>query len=275
MSNYAGMVAALTGGASGIGDAIVRRLLRGGARVAVLDVNASLLAERQREFGGTKFRGVVGDVTDEAVVSGFVSDCVTHFGNLNAAFNVAGSGRGTTIISNAVEDWDFTVDLCLKGVFLSVKHEARQMLSAGGGSIVNISSVCAHLPVYGAAGYCAAKAGVEMLTKVAALELAGKGVRVNTVLPGYTDTPGVRSGDDLPAFHRTVIERVPIGRAASADEIAGAALFLASDDARYIVGTSLVVDGGWELAGSPDFRPFVDGARNKPEERPGDHQGKV
>lgn len=264
MQNYADTVAAVTGGASGIGDAIVRRLLREGARVAVLDINATLVGDRQREFGSA-FHGVAGDVTDEAVVARFVAECVARLGNLHAAFNVAGSGKGTAIVSNAVEDWDYTLDLCLKGVFLSIKHEAQHMVLQGvGRSIVNVSSVCAHFPVYGAAAYCAAKAGVEMLTKVAALELAEKGIRVNAVVPGYTDTPGVRAASALPGYHTAVSERIPLRRAATPDEIAGAALFLGSDDARYIVGTSLVVDGGWELTGCPDFRPFVETSPKKP-----------
>ena len=128
------------------------------------------------------------------------------------------------------------------------------MLSRGGGVIVNVSSLCAHVPVYGAASYCSAKAGVEMLTKVAALEFIEKGIRVNAILPGYTYTPGMRMADDLPEYDKAVLERIPLRRAASPADIAAPALFLASDEARYIVGASLVVDGGWELAACPDAR---------------------
>jgi NAD(P)-dependent dehydrogenase (short-subunit alcohol dehydrogenase family) len=256
--HFAGKVVAVTGGASGIGEAIVRNLIAQGARVAALDINSALLDVRAREFKDS-FHKVVGDVTEEAVVAGFVRECVDRFGGLHCAFNVAGSSRSAPITSLAVEDWDFTTNLCLKGVFLSLKHEARQLLAQRtGGAIVNISSLCARMPVYGAAAYCAAKAGVEMLTRVAALELARDRVRVNAVLPGYTDTPGIRNADVLPEFHQTVIERIPLGRASTALEIAEAAVFLAGDEARYITGTSLVVDGGWELTGCPDFRSFLE-----------------
>lgn len=255
MKRYQGKVAVVTGGASGIGAAIVRGLILEGANVASLDLNANLLAERQREFG-TAFFGAAGDVTDENVVARFVANSVERFGCLDMAFNVAGAAKGGPIVDHSVEDWDFTVDLCLKSVLFCVKHEARQMLLRGG-AIVNVSSVCAHFPVYGAASYCSAKSGVEMLTKVAALELAEKGIRVNAILPGYTYTPGVRAALDRPGFDKTVVERIPLRRAASPEEIAAPALFLASDDARYIAGASLVVDGGWELTGCPDFRPFA------------------
>jgi len=251
MSRFEGKVAVVTGGASGIGDAIVRGLLAEGARVAALDLNASLLAERQREFGSA-FYGAAGDVTDEPSVARFISDCADRFGGLDVAFNVAGAGKGDPIVDHSVQDWDFTVDLCLKGVLLCLKYEARQMISHGGGAIVNVSSVCAHFPVYGSAAYCAAKSGVEMLSKVAALELAEKNIRVNAILPGYTYTPGMTAAS--PEFDKKIVERIPLQRAANPPDIAAPALFLVSEEARYIAGASLVVDGGWELQGCPDLR---------------------
>jgi len=253
MRRFEGQVAIVTGGASGIGDAIARKLLAEGATVAALDIDESLLTERRRELGSA-FEGVCGDVTDEDCVAQFVSGCADRFGRLDAAFNVAGASHGGSIVDHAIDDWNFTVDLCLTGVLLSLKHEARQMLAHGRGAIVNVSSVCAHIPVHGGAAYCSAKAGVEMLTKVAALELGEKGIRVNAILPGYTYTPGMRMAEESPAHDTAIVERIPLGRAATPAEIAAPALFLATDDARYIAGASLVVDGGWELAGSPDLR---------------------
>jgi NAD(P)-dependent dehydrogenase (short-subunit alcohol dehydrogenase family) len=253
MKRFVNKVAVVTGGASGIGDAIVRALHTEGARIAALDINAKLIQERDQEFGSA-FMGVAGDVTDERVVEKLMADCAARFGAPDVAFNVAGASRGGPIVDHSIEDWDFTLDLCLKGVLLCMKHEARSMIPRGRGAIVNISSVCAHFPVYGGAAYCAAKSGTEMLTKVGALELAEKGIRVNTILPGYTYTPGVRIAIERPAYDRALLERIPLRRAATPEEIAAPALFMASDDARYIAGASLVVDGGWELAASPDSR---------------------
>jgi NAD(P)-dependent dehydrogenase (short-subunit alcohol dehydrogenase family) len=254
MKRFEGKVAVVAGGASGIGDAIVRGLLAEGARVAALDINGRLLADRQREFG-SEFYGAAGDVTDEPSVERFIADCAERFGGMDIAFNVAGASKVGPIVDHSLQDWDFTVDLCLKGVLLCLKYEARQMIARGGGAIVNVSSVCAHMPVYGAAAYCSAKSGVEMLSKVAALELAERHIRVNAILPGYTYTPGQRLATDSPEHDKAILERIPLRRAASPQDIAGPALFLVSDAARYIAGASLVVDGGWELTGCPDLRP--------------------
>jgi NAD(P)-dependent dehydrogenase (short-subunit alcohol dehydrogenase family) len=135
MKRFEGKVAVVTGGASGIGDAIVRGLLAEGGSVAFLEINATLLAARQREFG-SRFFGVPGDVTEETEVAGFISECAQRFGGLDLAFNVAGAARGGPIVDHSVEDWDFTVDLCLKSVLLCLKHDARQMLSRGAGGQV-------------------------------------------------------------------------------------------------------------------------------------------
>lgn len=249
MKPFDGKVAVVTGGASGIGDAIVRRLLAGGARVVACDVNAELLSQRAEEFGAA-FRGVAADVTVEAEVERFVSTCLDDFGRLDIAVNAAGASRSGVVTDLTEADWDFTVDLCMKGVFLSMKHEARAMGEAGG-AIVNISSVCARFPVQGGAAYCAAKSGVEMLSKVAALELAPRAIRVNAVLPGYTHTPGMQLAAKRPDQDRAIVERIPLRRAGSPADIAAAALFLCGSDAGYITGTSLVVDGGWELTAAP------------------------
>jgi NAD(P)-dependent dehydrogenase (short-subunit alcohol dehydrogenase family) len=254
MKRFEEKVAVVTGGASGIGEAIVRRLLLEGARVAVLDVNDSLLSARKKEFGSA-FLGALCDVTDEAAVSRAIAECVDRFEGLHMAFNVAGGAKSAApIIDQSIQDWDFTFDLCLKGVLFSLKHEARKMLPSGRGVIVNVASVDGHIPVRGLAAYCCAKAGVEMLTKVAALELSEHGLRVNSILPGYTHTPFTRAAKENVRIENDLAGSIPMGRAAKPEEIAAAALFLASDDASYVSGASLVVDGGWELSGIPDFR---------------------
>jgi meso-butanediol dehydrogenase / (S,S)-butanediol dehydrogenase / diacetyl reductase len=137
-----------------------------------------------------------------------------------------------------------------------MKHEARQMLGRGVGAIVNIASLNAHVPMHAGAAYASAKAGVEMLTKNGALEFTGQGVRVNAVLPGLVETPLTRRHFENREAHATFMARIPAGRAAQPAEIAAPALFLASDEAGYVSGASLLVDGAWAVSGYPDMRPF-------------------
>jgi NAD(P)-dependent dehydrogenase (short-subunit alcohol dehydrogenase family) len=156
------------------------------------------------------------------------------------------------------EDWDFTVDLCLKGVFLALKHEARQLIGQGtGGAIVNIASLNSRLPMVFGAAYSSAKAGVVMLGQSGALELAEHGIRVTTVSPGLTATPLVAPMTSLPEVNAAFMDRIPLKRAASPEDIAATALFLASDEAAYVTGINVFVDGGWEQSGYPDLRPVI------------------
>jgi meso-butanediol dehydrogenase / (S,S)-butanediol dehydrogenase / diacetyl reductase len=256
VGRFTGKVALVTGGASGIGLAIARRLHAEGAEVVASDVNADRLAEIEAELG-LRFRGVTGDVTREADVAAMVTAAVERFGGLDCAFNVAGGARPGYIVDLSEGDWDFTVDLCLKGVFLGMKHQARQMMTQGrGGTIVNIASLNAHVPVHAGSAYATAKAGVEMLTRNGALEFAPSDIRVNAVLPGLVQTPLTRRHFDNPEALAAFMQRIPLARPAQPEEIAGPALFLSSDDASYVSGASLLVDGAWAVSGYPDMRPF-------------------
>jgi meso-butanediol dehydrogenase / (S,S)-butanediol dehydrogenase / diacetyl reductase len=251
---FAGKVAVVTGAASGIGLAVTQRLLAEGAKVVGLDLrNVDSLDL------GAGFVGVAGDVTEEATAELLVATAVERFGAVHAAFNIAGGSRPGYIVDLAEGDWDFTVDLCLKGVFLGMKHQGRQMMRQGpsvGGSIVNVASLNAHVPMHAGSAYVAAKAGVEMLSRNGALEMAEFGIRVNAILPGLVQTPLTRrhfdNADALAAFEA----RIPMGRPAQPAEIAAPALYLASDDASYVNGASLLVDGAWAVSGYPDMRPF-------------------
>lgn len=250
---FAGKVAVVTGGASGIGAAISRRLLKEGAHVVAADLNAEQLKQMETEFTG-KLAGVVTDVTHEESNAAMVAAAVERFGGLHVAFNAAGAARGGPVVDLSEADWDWTVDLILKGVFLSTKHEARQMRA--GGAIVNISSLNAHVPMWGGSPYAAAKAGVEMFTKNAALELGPEGIRVNAILPGLIATPLTSSFTGNASLQQDFLNRIPLGRTGAPEDIAAAALFLASEDAAYITGTSLVVDGGWEITNYPDLSKY-------------------
>ncbi|PVZ05782.1 SDR family NAD(P)-dependent oxidoreductase [Actinomycetospora cinnamomea] len=249
MQRYRDKVALVTGGASGIGAAIGARLVAEGAHVVLLDVDADGLGRQQAA------ETIVADVTDSAQVRDAVERTVERFGRLDNAFNVAGSARFGTVVDGDEEDWAWTVDLVLRGVYLSTRHEARVMQP--GASIVNISSLNAHVPLYGASSYAAAKAGVEMFTKNAALELGDRGIRVNAILPGLIRTPLTAGFMDGGPIEKDFLQRIVAARAGEPDEIAGPALFLAGDEASYVNGTSLVVDGGWEITNYPDLRPVV------------------
>lgn len=253
---FAGKTAIVTGAASGIGRAITERLIAEGARVAGGDLNEAGLNDLAAECGDA-FAFALTDVTREADCEALVALTVERFGRLDAAFNVAGGNRSGYLLDQAEEDWQWTIDLCLKGVFLGVKHQARQMVRGGrGGAIVNIASLNAHVPMYAGAAYSTAKAGVEMLTKNAALEFADYDIRVNAILPGLVQTPLTRRHFDNEDALAAFMDRIPQRRPAQPEEIAAPSLYLASDDASYVNGASLLVDGAWAVSGYPDMRPF-------------------
>jgi NAD(P)-dependent dehydrogenase (short-subunit alcohol dehydrogenase family) len=255
---FQGKTALVTGGASGIGLAIARRLAREGARLVLADVNEASLGAARAELGDA-IECCVADVRAEAQLEAAVAAAVRRFDGLDVAFNCAGLSVPAPIVEMAEADWDLTVDICLKGVFLAVKHEARRMLAQGrGGAIVNIASLNAHVPMFGGAAYACAKAGVEMLGRNAALELAAHRIRVNTVSPGLTDTPLTATFKVVPGVEEAFFSRIPMRRWGTPEDMAAASLFLASDDAGYISGANLVVDGAWETTGYPDLQPFLE-----------------
>lgn len=223
MGRFFGQKGIVTGGASGIGLAIVERLLSEGASVVVADLNEASMQKITDHYKGAVLT-VKTDVTKETDVEALVGKAVAHYGQLDFAFNVAGAAKAGVMTDLTESDWDFTVDLCLKGVFLCVKHQARYMKDHGGGAIVNIASLNAHVPMYGGGAYSSAKAGVEMLTKNAALELARHNIRVNAILPGLVDTPLTSSMTGAQPVLDAFKERIPMERAAEAREIAGPAV---------------------------------------------------
>lgn len=253
--------AVVVGGAGGIGSQIVLGLLQEGARVAVGDrdqeafdkvkeTNKDLLPEIDLDKNMIFFAM---DVTKEKEHEAFIKFVVDNFGSVNVAFNVAGSSKCGLIDEGKVEDWKYTMDICLDGTYFGMRHEIRQMRKNGGGNILNISSVNAWAPMWGDAAYSSAKNAVITLTQTACVENTKHNIRCNAVLPGITNTKMTRAWLEHPDIGKAFRDRVPMHRPAEPREIANAALFLNSDDASYITGTILNVDGGWSAAGYPDF----------------------
>jgi NAD(P)-dependent dehydrogenase (short-subunit alcohol dehydrogenase family) len=238
-----GRVALITGGASGIGRAIANRYVAEGCKVMLADLNADLLKDAATQLGSA-CTTVEANVTVEADLEKAVSATVEHFGRLDIGVNSAGVGTYAVITDQTEEQWDTVVNTCLKGVFLSVKHEARQMVAQGGGGvIINISSLNSRQPGEGASAYCSAKAGVNMLTQVAAMDLAPQKIRVCCIAPGLIDTPLTSPIKEMPQLLDAYLENIPLGRAGLPEDIANAAMFLASDEASWISGETLFVDG--------------------------------
>lgn len=249
---FDGKVALVTGGCSGIGLATVERFVAEGARVVVADMQDEKGAMLERRFAGkVVYRHC--DVTQEADIAAAVQAAADSFGGLDILVNNAGTG-GTPlgVVDMTCEGWDSTFALLLRGPMLGMKHAAPLMIARGGGAVVNIASIAGLEAGWGLA-YGVAKGGVIHLSKLAAAELAVHNIRVNAVCPGVIVTPifGIAAGLDRPAADQMAAALVeasgqmqPLRRAGDPNDIAGAVLYLASNDAAFVTGTHLVVDGG-------------------------------
>lgn len=237
-----GRTAIVTGAASGIGRAIAAALIEAGANVVLCDRNADTLPTVAEELGGV---AKVADVSNEASVAAAMDAAIARFGSLDIVVNCAGFGRIAALTELSAEDWLAVQGVALSGVFYGVKQGAIRMLAAGkGGVILNISSINARQPGEGQIAYCSAKAGVDMVTRVAALELGPKGIRVVGIAPGLVDTPLTARELEDPVKGAMFLACVPLGRPAKPEEIGAVAAFLVSDDAAFINGDTLLVDGG-------------------------------
>lgn len=253
-----GKVAVVTGGASGIGEATVRRFVAEGAQVVVADLQEGPGEDLVSELGdATRFARA--DVSHEPDVAGAIAVAVDHFGRLDVLYNNAGFvGATGPLESTTAEEYDLTMGVLLKAVFFGIKHASPVMKEQRRGSIISTSSVCGLTAGVGTHLYSVAKAGVIMLTKSAALELAEWDVRVNAVCPGYVATPlgaGTRLSDlgrheteqRLARTRERLALAQPIGRMGEADDVAQLVAFLASDESSWITGTAQVIDGGLTL----------------------------
>ena len=256
-----GRVAVVTGGASGMGRASVLQFLEEGARVVIGDLNeatgAETVALAEAAGAGERVCFEPVDVASEADIERLVSTAQSRFGGLDVMFNNAGVGGAIgPLVETSVASWDYTFDVLAKSVFLGMKHAARVMQAQGrGGSIINTASIAALSGDAGPMVYSAAKAAVVSLSKSGAVELAPDRIRVNAICPGFIATPLADGGrpDETRERFATAQPWPEFGRG---EHIAGAATFLASDDAAFVTGETLVVDGGLTAAGPELSRKF-------------------
>jgi NAD(P)-dependent dehydrogenase (short-subunit alcohol dehydrogenase family) len=248
-SPFAGRVCLVTGAGTGIGAATAELAAIRGALVAVVGRPGDPLAETVKsiEAGGGTAIGIAADVSDPAQIQAAVDETVRRLGSLDLAVNAAGiSGAQAFVYEEPIEDWTRVIATNLSGVFYCLRAEINAMRTAGtGGSIVNVASVHTSHPNAQRNAYTASKHGVAGLTKNAALDCVADRIRINAVSPGTTDTPMLRSGGDQSA---AALARVPIGRLAQPIEIARCIAFLLSDEASYVTGAELTVDGGQLLS---------------------------
>jgi NAD(P)-dependent dehydrogenase (short-subunit alcohol dehydrogenase family) len=261
MGRLEGKVAVVTGGASGIGAATVRRFIAEGARVVIADLQGEVAADLARSLGPDAMPFPC-NVVHESEVAAAIQAAVDRWGRLDILFNNAGFGGVMGPIEDTtVDEYEMTMNVLLRSVFLGTKHAAPVMKRQGSGSIVNTASVCAFEAGIGTQLYSVAKAGVVMMTKTAALELAEFGVRVNAVCPGYIATPlaagrpiGSNSAErvemGLERLRESTANNQPIARSGEPEDIANMVLFLAGDESPWVTGQAMVVDGGL-LAGRP------------------------
>ncbi|MFI9595896.1 SDR family NAD(P)-dependent oxidoreductase [Nonomuraea sp. NPDC052265] len=246
---FEGKVALVTGATGVVGRAAALAYARKGASVLVAGRDAGRLGEvvKEIEAEGGRATGFTADVTDSASVAAMVDAAVTRYGGLDVALNAAGVFGMLAPVADYDEDtWDTVLAVNLKGVFLSMKHEIAYMREHGGGTIVNVASnLGAHWRLPGAAAYAASKAAVSHLTRTAARDHIADGVRVNAVSPGPIDSPmSMRPGETPAERDERMRDALPIGRVATPEEIAAAALWLSSPESSFVVGQDHVIDGG-------------------------------
>ena len=280
MMILADRVAIISGSGQGIGREMARLFASVGARVVVADIDAESARATAAEIvaAGHVARAITVDIGDPAQVGRLIGDTLAHFGRIDVLVNNAGVGLNKPFLATTPGEWEHQLRVNLTGTFLCGQAAAQAMTEQGAGTIVNVASISGQRGGQGRAAYGAAKAGVILLTKVMAVELAPLGIRVNAIAPGPVDTDQSR-GTHTEATRQAYFDRIPIRRYGEREEIAAAALFLASDASSFIVGHVLNVDGGFQAAGlmfdpTEDASPWDEPGR-EPRHRaaaPADHR---
>jgi len=264
MRRFQDKVAIVTGGGNGIGLTIANNFAAEGAKIVIADINESAGAKTAKEIvnSGGEALSVTTDVTDEDQVRALVEKVRGHFGRIDILVNNAGVSAHALLVEMEREVWDRQIEVQLTGPFLTIKHVGRQMMDqSGGGKIVNISSAASMMGRLKSGPHCASKGGLNMLTKVAAMELAEYGIRVNAVAPGLIDVPAQRAEINLSQEYKTsYLKQVPLGRIGQPSDIANMVLYLCSGEAEWITGQVFLVDGGL-MSGHYSFRGTHDSSR--------------
>ncbi len=247
-------VAVVVGGASGIGWATARLLAGQGARVVIADRNADLARQRAAELGGPHTATHV-EVTDESSVAALFDDTRAREGRLDVVVNCAGFSGFGLITDLDAEQFRSVVEVCLTGGFMVLKHAGRHL--GEGGSVVSLTSLNARQPAIGMSAYCAAKAGLSMLTQVAALELGPRGIRVNAVAPGFVHTPLTEGAAAIPGVVEEYVENTALGRPGTPEDVAAAVVFLCSPESSWLTGEILDLNGGAHLKRYPDIHSHL------------------
>jgi NAD(P)-dependent dehydrogenase (short-subunit alcohol dehydrogenase family) len=239
-----GRLALITGAGSGIGEAIANAMAKAGARIIAVDIDGDA-AEQTATTIGAEAVGLPCDVTDRARCDAVAAEMRRRFGAISILVNNAGIiRRGAVTEPNAREDWDATLAVNLDGPYNMVTAFLDQLRETKG-AIINIGSIQSFVALPNSAAYTTSKGGVRLLTKALAIELSPLGIRVNAIGPGFTATPINAQAREDQAYMANFASRIPLGRIGTPDDIAGPAVFLASDMARYITGVTLPVDGGY------------------------------
>ena len=246
--DLSGRGAVVTGGAAGLGYAIAERILASGADVCIWDLNegvvlAAVSGLNGADAGGTA-SGVVADVSDPKAVAEATAASIGQLGAIDVLVNNAGVSHRAGVEDTTSDAWDKVIDVNVKGVFLGTKAVIPAMRSAGGGSIINISSIYGLVGSVTSTAYHASKGAVRIFNKSTAIQYASENIRANSVHPGFVDSPMTRAHHDNPNIHQERVSKMPLGRMGQPEDIAAGILYLASDESSFVTGAELVIDGG-------------------------------